>query len=107
MFPEGKWTNDDAVKARDFFSRSSTGRKIIEVMQLNRPKVDLDAPKDTKYDQSIAMQTWEGAVNALSEFTLGVDEETEATLPQIDFNVQSNKPASKALKETANKLRDG
>lgn len=106
-FPEGIWTNDDAVAARDFFTRSKTGRKIVEIMQLNRPKVDLDAPKDTKYDQSIAMQTWEGAVNALSEFTQAVDEQQEEVMPQIDFNNQSNKEASKDVQKAAKKFRDG
>jgi hypothetical protein len=88
-FPEGVWTKEDSVAARDFFLRSQAGQKLLQIMKFNSPKIDLHAPRDTKYDQSIAKQTWEEGVDALAEFTVDRDEQTGETLPQHDFSTIS------------------
>jgi len=85
-FPEGLWTKEDSVSARDFFQRSQAGQKLLQIMLLNKPKIDIEASRDTKYDQSVARQVWEQSVNALAEFTGNFDEQQAEILPQHDFS---------------------
>lgn len=84
LIPEGQWTEEDSVAARDIF-KTKVWSKMLAIMLMNKPKIDA-ATKDERYDQSLKRQTWEECLDMFAAFTAIETVKEERGLQQVDMS---------------------